>query len=226
MSETETTVDNIQYMSKADYTAHITEQFWLRLLPENVHDIFLPQNINKELHDGEVVQVVLYQAWYRNFSAFVLHNYPLVVILVVFLATLLIAIFNVDIGLFPDRIWNLFIPFGLFLFWLVYAGYENFRYLQWRLVLTNSRLIFATPQRDAWYLSDNIEMNGKPRVIDTNWTDNQFLRLLQMLTSSRDVAISLQGLQFVSGTAKVKDALVMPDVNLARVEELKRMILG
>ncbi len=228
MSEVETmeTGGHQHYQSRADHTAYLTEQLWLRLLPTNVHDIFLPQDINQELNDGEEVQIVLYQAWYRNLSAFILHNYPWAVILVVVAASMGIAIFDIDIGLFRERIWNMFIPFMLLGIWLIFAIYENFRYLQWRLVLTNSRLIFAVPQRDAWYLSDNIEMNGKPKVIDTNWTDNSFLRLMQMVTSSRDVSISLAGLQFVPGTAKVKDAIVMPDVNLAKVEELKRLVLS
>lgn len=223
---TEDASEEVIVLSPSDYVARLTENIWLNILPENVHDIFLPQDINKELNDGEVVQMVLYQAWYRNFSVFVLFNYPLPILLALFASTLAIAIFEVDIGLFEDQIWNLIVPIVLFLIWGIYAVYENFRYLQWRLVLTNNRLIFATPQRDAWYLSDNIEMNGKPKIIDTNWTDSQALRLLQMVTSSRDLAISLAGLQFVQGTAKVKDALVMPDVNLAKVEELKRMILS
>ena len=59
MTQPETTAEEVQYISRADYTAHVTEQLWLRILPENVHDIFLPQNINKELNTGEEVQIVL-----------------------------------------------------------------------------------------------------------------------------------------------------------------------
>ncbi len=214
------------HRSRAEKTADILAAFWQRLFPKRLHDIILPQNVQDQLNPDEQILLVIYQAWYRNFSAFILFNYyPVVIIGALFLSAAF-GFWQLDLGLFPSPAWNMLLPFALLLFWLVYALYENFNYLKWRLVVTNNRIIFATPQRDAWYLADNIELNGKPKVVDANWSDRQFLRLMQMVTGSRDVFISLQGLQFVQGTAKVRDALVMPDVELHKVEALKRIIFS
>jgi hypothetical protein len=82
------------------------------------------------------------------------------------------------------------------------------------------------PQPDAWYLVDSIELNSQPKVIDSNWSDNPARRFMQAATGSRDLYISLLGLQFVEGTAKVKDAIVIPDVTEADIKKLKLAIFG
>lgn len=212
--------------SLAQRTAEAQARLWSRLLPQRLHDIILPGDISEQLSPGEVVLMTIYQAWYRNFSALLFYNYYQVIVIAALLLTSAIAYFQLDLGIFPSALWNLALPWALLLIWLAYAIFENLQYLKWRLVLTNNRLIFATPQRDARYLSDTIQLNGKPRVVDANWSDRDVGRVLQMITGSRDVFISLLGLQFVEGTAKVKDALVMPDVEIAKIERLKRIVFS
>lgn len=222
-TQTQSSEDN---KSMAEMTAEVQSRFWSRVFPPRIHDILLPPDISDQLNPGEEVLLVIYQAWYKNFSAYVLYNYYPIVVILSLLVTSGIAYFRLDTGFFPSWLWNLMIPWLLLLVWCGWAIYENFNYLKWRLVITNNRLVFATPQKDAKYLSDTIQLNGKPKVVDANWSDSDFIRLLQMVTASRDVFISLQGLQFVQGTAKVKDALVMPDVELKKIERLKSIIFS
>lgn len=210
--------------SRGQHTAETLAALWARLLPKQIHDIILPTPITQQLNPGEEILLVVYQAWYRNAGMFLLYNFATVILLLCFFLSAAIGYWRFDFGLFENPSWWMLAPFVLLVLWGIYAVYENLNYLKWRLVVTNNRLIFATPQRDAWYLADSIELNGKPRVIDSNWSDNNLLRFMQMLTGSRDVFISLQGLQFVQGTARVQDALVLPDVENAKIEKLKRII--
>lgn len=212
--------------SIAETTALAQSRFWARLFPPRLHDIVLPHGVDDQLNPNEEILLIVYQAWYKNFSAILFFNYYQFIVIGGLLLTSLIAYFQLDLGFFPNWLWNLALPWVLILGWLAYAVFENLQYLKWRLVITNSRIIFATPQRDAWYLSDTIQLNGKPKVVDANWSDKDIGRLMQMVTGSRDVFISLLGLQFVEGTAKVKDALVMPDVEMEKIERLKRIVFA
>lgn len=200
------------------------ESVWHRVLPTSLHNAFLPRRINDiQLSQNENIKLVVYQSWYRNFSAYIFANYGLNIILVAILGAMLIGFFGLDTGLFSLPLWNMVIPIVFVLTWLAYAIFENFRYLKWRLIITNRRLIFSSPQRNNWMLSDNIEVKGQPRVIDDNWSDDRMVRNLQIFTRSRDLSISPVGLQFEGG--QVKDGLVMPDVDLDHIEEFKQLIL-
>lgn len=212
--------------SVAERAAIAQARLWSRLFPPRLHDIILPHGVEDQLSPGEEILLIIYQAWYKNFSALIFFNYFQFVIIGGLLLTSLIAFFQLDLGFFPHWLWNLAIPWVIIVGWLAYAVFENLQYLKWRLVVTDSRMIFATPQRDAWYLSDTIQLNGKPKVVDANWSEKDVGRILQMITGSRDVFISLLGLQFVEGTAKVKDALVMPDVEINKIEQLKRIVFS
>ncbi|MEM7801207.1 MAG: hypothetical protein AAF633_18590 [Chloroflexota bacterium] len=214
-----------QVKSQSQRTAEFFEDLWQRIIPNRWHDVILPESLESILFDGEEARLVIYQAWYRNASAFLFYNYGLLVLLVTILLSLLIGLLNVDLRLFADRTANMLIPPMLALIWLLYGLFENFQYLKSRLIVTNRRIILAIPQRDDWYLTDTIELTGKPQVIDANWSNNRGLRIMQIISGARDLAISLQGLQFVAGTAQVRDALVIQDVELEQIRELKRIYL-
>lgn len=206
-------------------TAIRLERIWDRILPESLHSAFLPKKLTDiQLSHNESIRIVIYQSWYRNFSSYLFSNYGFNILLLTVLLALLIGFFGLDTGLFTQPLLNVFIPVLLFLIWFIYAVFENFRYLKWRLVVTNRRLIFSTPQPNNWMLSDNIEFNGQPRVIDDNWSPDRVVRNLQIFTGSRDLSISPVGLQFQGG--QVKDGLVMPDVDLENIEELKQFVLN
>jgi hypothetical protein len=49
-------------------------------------------------------------------------------------------------------------------------------------------------------------------------------RIFQAFTGARDVYLSLAGYQFVEGTARVRDALVMPDIMPEDVHQLKKLV--
>lgn len=228
---TQTTVDLSHLSSEqrgrrsSRSTAMRLEKIWHRLLPDSLHSAFLPKELSDiQMSQNESIRIVIYQSWYRNLSSYLFSNYGLNVLLFTVLLSLLIGFFGFDIGLFSQPLFNVFIPVFLLLIWFVYAIFENFRYLKWRLVVTNRRLIFSTPQPNNWILSDNIEFNGQPRVIDDNWSSDRMVRNLQIFTGSRDLSISPVGLQFQGG--KVKDGLVMPDVDLENIEELKQFVLN
>lgn len=205
-------------------TALRQERIWYNLLPDALHSAFLPSRLSDiQLSNNETIRLVIYQTWYRNISGYLFTNYGLNILLLAVLGAMLIGFFGWDTGLFQTPIWNMLIPVILALAWLVYAVFENFRYLKWRLVVTDRRLIFSTPQDNNWMLSDNIEIKGQPKVIDDNWSKDRLLRNLQIFTRSRDLSISPLGLQFEGG--KVKDGLMMPDVDLDHIEEFKQLVL-
>lgn len=209
---------------KARGTAIRLERVWHRVLPTALHNAFLPKKIEDiQMSNNESIRLVIYQSWYRNLSSFVFANYGLNLLLLTIFTSLVIGFFGLDTGLFANPLLNMFIPPVLLLIWLIYAVFENFRYLKWRLVVTNRRLIFSTPQKNNWMLSDHIEFKGQPRVIDDNWSTDRIVRNIQIFTGSRDLSISPVGLQFDG--AHVKDGLVMPDVDLDHIEEFKQFVL-
>ena len=207
--------------SRGQKTAEFFEDLWLRIIPNHWHDVVLPSRAEEELFEGERLLIVIYQAWYRNASAFIFYNYGVAIVLVTILLSLIIGFIGFDIPFLPDRALGMLIPPSLLLIWLFYGVFENFQYLKTRLIVTDKRIILAIPQRGDWLLTDNIELSGKPQVIDSNWSNNRGLRIMQIITGARDLAISLQGLQFVAGKAQVKDGLTMPDVELEQIRALK-----
>ena len=212
-------------MDSARATAIRLERIWYYILPEAFHSAFLPSRVTDiQLSQNETVRLVVYQSWYRNFSSYMFSNYGLNLLLIAILASMVIGFFGWDTGLFRTPILNMSIPLILLAGWFVYAVFENFRYLKWRLVITNRRLIFSSPQQNNWMLSDNIEIKGQPKVIDDNWSNDRILRSLQIFTRSRDLSISPMGLQFDGG--RVKDGLMMPDVDLDHIEEFRQLILN
>lgn len=211
-------------MDNTRATAIWQQQFWYRLLPETLYDAFMPTRLaDIKLSSNETIRLVIYQSWYRNFSGYLFANYGLNLLLITILLSLVVGFFGWDTGLFRFPIWNMALPLIFLGAWFLYAVVENFRYLKWRMVVTDRRLIFSTPQPNNWLLSDHIEIKGQPKVIDDNWSKDQLWRNLQIITRSRDLTISPLGLQFDGG--QVRDGLVMPDVDLDHIEEFKQLVL-
>lgn len=197
---------------------------WQTLVPDHIQHIFIPEEIDNQLLPNETVEIEIHLAWYRNVIAVTIINYAAAL----FIATISFSLISgmVALSFGYNVVWALMLPFILLIALVFYGLFERFQYLQWRLVKTNARIIISMPQPDAWYLVDSIELTSQPKVIDANWSNNQARRFMQALTGSRDLYISLLGLQFVEGTAKVKDAIVIPDVTEDDIKKLKLAVFG
>lgn len=191
------------------------------LVPENLRDTFMPEDVTYRQIPGEETQLEIQMAWYRDIIGHVVfHNFYLI---------LFICILSmIGVGIFARinefRYYYVLIPLILLIGIIVMALLERLEYTQWRLLKTNSRLIISIPQHGAWPLVDNIELKGTPSIIDTNWSPQPFWRVFQFFTGARDLYISMSGLQFVEGKAKVKDALIIPDIMPDDVFELKKLV--
>lgn len=199
--------------------------YWHRL-PQNfrwnIEDTFQPEDLEARLLPNEEPQLEIRMAWYRDIvGGIVFHyfNYVLGVTLLLASGILLYSLFN---PLFSP--YYTFAPFVLLIILIVYAGIERIEYRQWRLLKTNARLIISIPQPGSLFLVDNIELKGLPQVVDTNWSRNPVWRVFQFVTGARDLYLSLAAYRFVEGTARVGDALIIPDVLPDDVFALKRLI--
>lgn len=197
---------------------------WNRLPPDTRRAIelnFLPEDPTKDFLPGEKVQLEIKMAWYRDLLGhYIFHYFGQLFLLVVLLATILWAV-SIIANLTP---YIALIPFVLFFVLATYAFYERVEYLQWRLIKTNARLIISIPLHGQFPFVDTIELKSLPAVIDTNWSPNPWWRFFQIITGARDLYLSLAGYQFTPGSAKVRDALVVPDVMPKDVYEFRKLI--
>ncbi|MCP5098959.1 MAG: hypothetical protein GY943_25690 [Chloroflexi bacterium] len=197
----------------------------LNLLPErlrlNLADTFQPENVEARLIPGEETQLEVRLAWYRDILGhLLLHHFRLMLFITVVMSIILGAISRAT----TFSIYYVFVPSGILLALTLLGMFERFEYLQYRLLKTNARLIISIPQHGAWPLIDNIELKGAPSILDTNWSASPVWRVFQFFTGARDLYISMSGLQFVEGRAKVRDALIIPDVMPEDVFELKKLV--
>ena len=199
--------------------------YWRRL-PEhlrwNIEATFQPEALEERLLPNEEPQLEIRMAWYRDIIGIIVFNYfnyVLGVTLLLASGTLLYSLFN---PVFSP--YYALAPFALVLVIVVYAVLQRIEYRQWRLLKTNARLIISIPQPGALFLVDNIELKGLPQVVDTNWSRNPVWRVFQFVTGARDLYLSLAAYRFVEGTARVGDALIIPDVLPDQVFALKRLI--
>ena len=199
--------------------------YWQRL-PQNfrwnIEDTFQPEALEERLLPNEEPQLEIRLAWYRDIvGGLVFHyfNYVLGVTFLLASGLLLYSLFT------PGFAWYFALaPFALLIVLVIYAIMERIEYRQWRLLKTNARLIISIPQPGSLFLVDNIELKGLPQVVDTNWSRNPIWRVFQFVTGARDLYLSLAAYRFVEGTARVGDALVIPDVMPDQVFALKRLI--
>lgn len=199
---------------------------WKRL-PTNfrwhIEDSFQPEDISERLLPGEAPILQIGLAWYRAFPANIIFRYLslLIVLTAVSTAVLLILAylqyFSYLFAIFPI----------VFLLSMVFGSARQYIvYNQWRVLKTNKRLIISLPQPKGFPLIDNIELKGMPTVIDTNWSRNPGWRVFQFFTGARDMYISMVAYKFNEDTARVGDALIIPDVTLRDVLEFKKVVFG
>ncbi len=197
-----------------------------RRLPEgfrwNLEDSFQPESIEERLLPGEEPQLVIRIAWYRDIIARFVFRYLLALVILTALASGLIFIRSYTDPR-VDWFWAT-IPVFIFLSLLISGIMQRIQFLQWRVLKTNARLIISIPQPGAAFLVDNIELKGLPAVLDPNWSKNPVWRVFQFFTGARDMYISLSAYKFVEGTARVGDALIIPDVMPDEFFEFKRQI--
>lgn len=201
--------------------------YWRRL-PEhlrwNIEDTFQPENLEERLLPNEEPQLEIRLAWYRDIVGRLIFDHfrkilgaTLVIVVILLIVMVTTAAFNWYYAL---------TPFVLLLALAGYAIKERIEYNQWRLLKTNARLIISIPQPGSLFLVDNIELKGLPQVVDTNWSKNPLWRLFQFFTGARDLYLSLAAYRFVEGTARVGDALIIPDVMPDQVFALRRLIFA
>ncbi len=199
--------------------------YWHRLPQHfrwNIEDTFQPEALEERLLPNEEPQLEIRMAWYRDIIGgivFDFFNYVLGATLLLASGLLLYSLFHPTLSPYFALA-----PFALFIVVVVYAVLERIEYRQWRLLKTNARLIISLPQPGSLFLVDNIELKGLPQVVDTNWSRNPLWRLFQFVTGARDLYLSLAAYRFVEGTARVGDALIIPDVMPDDVFALKRLI--
>lgn len=197
---------------------------WKRL-PTNfrwhIEDSFQPEDISERLLPGEMPILQIGLAWYRAFPANIIFRYLNILVILTIASTavfLLLGYFQVMNYLFA-----IFPP--IFLASLVFGSARQYIvYNQWRVLKTNKRLIISLPQPKGFPLIDNIELKGMPAVIDTNWSRNPGWRVFQFFTGARDMYISMVAYKFNEDTARVGDALIIPDVTLRDVLEFKKVV--
>jgi hypothetical protein len=160
-------------------------------------------------------------AWYRDLVSHLFFAY-FFLILIVTLTLSGILIVSTTLSNFTP--WVAVVPPIFMVAWAGLAVKERIEYMQRKLIKTNARLIISVPQPQAFPQADNLEIKGVPNVIDTNWSRNPLWRIFQAFTGARDVYLSLAGYQFVEGTARVRDALVMPDIMPEDVHQLKKLV--
>jgi hypothetical protein len=192
---------------------NLLRRLWVRLPPTmryNMSDTLLPETISERRIPGEEACFEIRLAWYRDIVGWIISKYFRLFVLIGTLVTILLLI----LPIFDPTIPFLYamIPPLVIILIMILGVYEHFRYLQWRLMVTNARIIISIPQPQGWPLIDNIDLQGKPKVLDTNWSRNPVWRVFQFFTGARDLYISISALQFAEGTARVRDALVFPDV--------------
>jgi hypothetical protein len=187
----------------------------------NIERNFLPEDPLERPIPGEKVLLEICMAWYRDLVSHLFFAY-FFFILIVTLALSGILIVSATLSNFTP--WVAVVPPIFMVAWAGLAVKERIEYMQRKLIKTNARLIISVPQPHAFPLADNLEIKGVPNVIDTNWSRNPLWRIFQAFTGARDVYLSLAGYQFVEGTARVRDALVMPDIMPEDVHQLKKLV--
>lgn len=198
---------------------------WKRLPPQfrwNIEDSFQPEDIRERLLPGEEPQLVIQIAWYRDFMGIIFFDHFWWVLLFTGLATAILGYFTVAL---PIHWIFMILPILGFFAGLAIAIHTHVEYRQWRILKTNARLMISIPQpRSVLPVVDNIELKGMPSILDTNWSRNPLWRFFQFFTGARDLYLSMSGYRIVEGTARVGDAIIIPDVMPDDVFELRRHV--
>ncbi|MBK8984661.1 MAG: hypothetical protein IPM39_01045 [Chloroflexi bacterium] len=189
----------------------------------HIEDSFQPEDISERLLPGEVPILQIGLAWYRAFPANIIFRYLNWLIAIGVVST---AVFLVLGYLQRLSYWYAVVPTAVLFSIVLGSAQQYIVYNQWRVLKTNKRLIISLPQPKGFPLIDNIELKGMPAVIDTNWSRNPAWRVFQFFTGARDMYISMVAYRFNEDTARVGDALIIPDVTLHDVLEFKKVVFG
>jgi len=202
----------------------LVAQQWKRLPSSfrwNLEDTFQPEDMSERLLPNEVVQLKIHLAWYRDIIGLLVFDYFRYFLAGTVLASLIVFSLGIIRGF---SLWYATLPIVVLIGLAVVAVRERIEHRQWRLVKTNARFIISIPQHGAFPLVDNIEFKGMPNVLDTNWSPNHIWRFFQLATGARDLYISLAAYKFIEGTARVGDALIIPDVMPDDVYALRKLV--
>ncbi len=192
-----------------------------RILRLPLEDAFQPESLEERLLPNEEVQLVVHMAWYRDLVGIIMFGYGYFVFGLTIVAT---AVSLVASFLYQYSLYYALAPLGIYLLALLTAFYEWLEFRQWRLVRTNARFIISKPIHNSWPYVDNIDLKNVPNVIDTNLTNHPVWRIFQLWTGARDLAISLSGYKFVSGTTVVADPITFPDVMPQDIQKLRLLV--
>jgi hypothetical protein len=201
-----------------------------KLLPDwirwNLEDTIQPEDISARLLPGEEALLEIRPAWYRDIFGGIVFRFIRWILLLMLLLIIAVVYFTFQQRQLPLTTSLLYggMPLVLFLAIILFGIKERVAYNQWRILKTNARLIISQPQKDAFPLVDNIELDGMPKVLDTNWSPKSIWRIFQFFTGARDLYLSMTAFKFVDGTAKAGDAIVIPDVMPNDVFELKQLV--
>lgn len=199
---------------------------WKRLPTDfrwHIEDSFQPEDISERLLPGETPILQIGLAWYRAFPANIIFRYlTLLIVLTVVSTAVLLLLGYLQILSY----WFALVPIVAVVSIISGSARQYIVYNQWRVLKTNKRLIISLPQPKGFPLIDNIEIKGMPTVIDTNWSRNPGWRVFQFFTGARDMYISMVAYKFNEDTARVGDALIIPDVTLRDVLEFKKVVFG
>ncbi len=201
-----------------------------KLLPAgfrwNLEDTFQPEDISDRFLTGEQIMLEIRPAWYRDIFGSIVFRFIRWLLLLTILCILLVfyVAFQQRGVLLTTSLLYSGIPLLVFIIIFLFGAKERIAYNQWRILKTNARLIISQPQRDAFPLVDNIELDGMPKVLDTNWSPKPIWRIFQFFTGARDLYLSMTAFKFVDGTARAGDAIVIPDVMPNDVFELKQLV--
>ncbi len=199
---------------------------WKRLPTDfrwHIEDSFQPEDISERLLPGEVPMLQIGLAWYRAFPANIIFRYLNWFIVLAIVSTAVLLLLG-----FLQRLNYLYaiVPAAVLAGVIFGSARQYIVYNQWRVLKTNKRLIISLPQPKGFPLIDNIELKGMPAVVDTNWSRNPGWRVFQFFTGARDMYISMVAYKFNEDTARVGDALIIPDVTLHDVLEFKKVVFG
>jgi hypothetical protein len=190
---------------------------------QNLQDSFRPEDLVEHLLPGEEPLLEIQLAWYRDILGRVIIDHFAWYLLLTGIITFITAVVTSS----QNYHWGIaIIPLGISFTFFLMALHQRIIYLQYRVLRTNVRFIISIPQPNGFPLVDNIELKGLPQVVDQNWSRNPAWRFFQFFTGARDVYLSLAAYRFVEGTARVGDALVIPDVMPDDVFDLKRLVFG
>ncbi len=199
---------------------------WKRLPTDfrwHIEDSFQPEDISERLLPGETPILQIGLAWYRAFPANIIFRYlTLLIVLTIVCTAVLLLLGYLQILSY----WFALVPVVAVVSLVSGSARQYIVYNQWRVLKTNKRLIISLPQPKGFPLIDNIEIKGMPTVIDTNWSRNPGWRVFQFFTGARDMYISMVAYKFNEDTARVGDALIIPDVTLRDVLEFKKVVFG